>query len=300
MPRGRSRSWECTEYTDLLQRLDERTEDIGFRSEYEDALKLLQNRLDFPLRKELWDEPVEQWLASRWNDVQEDEEYELDEDEAEESPLEEYAQLVARGFTTSPVGTGLPPELLGQAHLVAHDLVAFSLKYLHQRPREWDEAALRELLLDLVPSHTPADREQLQKFIPITEAFLYWLGAEGHLAGAEELVAEVRTWNDELVAKGMDRKNWGPVKTYLMEAKETGVNPTEERRLMELFTQQLHEIEAALPELTEPAPQAPEKPPIPIVEHSPKPARNAPCPCGSGKKYKKCHGRPGVEQTSDL
>jgi preprotein translocase subunit SecA len=22
------------------------------------------------------------------------------------------------------------------------------------------------------------------------------------------------------------------------------------------------------------------------------PARNAPCPCGSGKKYKKCHGSP--------
>jgi preprotein translocase subunit SecA len=22
------------------------------------------------------------------------------------------------------------------------------------------------------------------------------------------------------------------------------------------------------------------------------PARNAPCPCGSGKKYKKCHGAP--------
>jgi preprotein translocase subunit SecA len=23
------------------------------------------------------------------------------------------------------------------------------------------------------------------------------------------------------------------------------------------------------------------------------PGRNAPCPCGSGKKYKLCHGRPG-------
>jgi preprotein translocase subunit SecA len=23
--------------------------------------------------------------------------------------------------------------------------------------------------------------------------------------------------------------------------------------------------------------------------------RNAPCPCGSGKKYKHCHGKPGAE-----
>ena len=29
-------------------------------------------------------------------------------------------------------------------------------------------------------------------------------------------------------------------------------------------------------------------------DRSKEPARNAPCPCGSGKKYKLCHGRPGA------
>jgi preprotein translocase subunit SecA len=28
----------------------------------------------------------------------------------------------------------------------------------------------------------------------------------------------------------------------------------------------------------------------PIVRDLPKVGRNDPCPCGSGKKYKKCHG----------
>jgi hypothetical protein len=32
-------------------------------------------------------------------------------------------------------------------------------------------------------------------------------------------------------------------------------------------------------------------PPLPIVNVSPKVGRNEPCPCGSGKKYKKCCGR---------
>ena len=27
-------------------------------------------------------------------------------------------------------------------------------------------------------------------------------------------------------------------------------------------------------------------------------ARNAPCPCGSGKKYKRCHGADGAEEPS--
>jgi SEC-C motif-containing protein len=30
--------------------------------------------------------------------------------------------------------------------------------------------------------------------------------------------------------------------------------------------------------------------PKPVVRDKPKVGRNEPCPCGSGKKYKKCHG----------
>ena len=29
----------------------------------------------------------------------------------------------------------------------------------------------------------------------------------------------------------------------------------------------------------------------PFVRGKPKISRNEPCPCGSGKKYKQCHGR---------
>ena len=32
-----------------------------------------------------------------------------------------------------------------------------------------------------------------------------------------------------------------------------------------------------------------------VVNDTPKIGRNDPCPCGSGKKYKNCHGRPGAE-----
>jgi preprotein translocase subunit SecA len=29
----------------------------------------------------------------------------------------------------------------------------------------------------------------------------------------------------------------------------------------------------------------------PVVRNQPKIGRNDPCPCGSGKKYKQCHGK---------
>ena len=32
-------------------------------------------------------------------------------------------------------------------------------------------------------------------------------------------------------------------------------------------------------------------PQLPVKREEPKVGRNDPCPCGSGKKYKKCHGK---------
>ena len=50
--------------------------------------------------------------------------------------------------------------------------------------------------------------------------------------------------------------------------------------------------EAAADEVAPPAPAgAPPAPMQPIVRAGPKVGRNDPCPCGSGKKYKQCHGK---------
>ena len=50
-------------------------------------------------------------------------------------------------------------------------------------------------------------------------------------------------------------------------------------------------LPAGLQATTAPSPAAP------VVSgrvHVPRVALNQPCPCGSGKKYKRCHGAPGV------
>jgi preprotein translocase subunit SecA len=46
--------------------------------------------------------------------------------------------------------------------------------------------------------------------------------------------------------------------------------------------------EEAAPETARVAPPAPSEP---FVRDMPKVGRNEPCPCGSGKKYKQCHGQ---------
>jgi preprotein translocase subunit SecA len=50
---------------------------------------------------------------------------------------------------------------------------------------------------------------------------------------------------------------------------------------------------AAPPSAAPPGARPPQKPaakPAPVVNQMPKVGRNDPCPCGSGKKYKQCHG----------
>jgi preprotein translocase subunit SecA len=55
--------------------------------------------------------------------------------------------------------------------------------------------------------------------------------------------------------------------------------------------------EAAPLEDTQPQPSATPEKPVPAATHQPfvhnkpKIGRNDPCPCGSGKKYKNCHGQ---------
>jgi preprotein translocase subunit SecA len=44
-------------------------------------------------------------------------------------------------------------------------------------------------------------------------------------------------------------------------------------------------------ESAEPQQAAPGQPAAPITRDGPKVGRNDPCPCGSGKKYKHCHGQ---------
>ena len=53
------------EHTGLLRRWIERPKNPLWDAEYEEALNLLEDRMDYTPRPEMWEEPVEEWLTSR-------------------------------------------------------------------------------------------------------------------------------------------------------------------------------------------------------------------------------------------
>ncbi len=291
-------SFQRPEHEDLLRRLSQKPMARWWIADYRGALKLLQGHPEHTPPSESWEEPVEEWLPSRCQVVEqaaaqtsEREEY------TEEEDLDKtLARSIALNFMQSPVAAGLPPELREYVYLIVDRLVYFSVSQLDASPRDWDESVLRELLLNIVPRRLLAERNMLERVVPIMEALLYWLRFEGMLPEGDALAQSIHGWTDQVVAAGMDRRNWGEPKTVVMEAVETGLDLKKPQVREALANQVVDEFY----EPPEPLPSSPGEPPIPIVERAPKPARNAPCPCGSGKKYKKCHGRPGAEQASNL
>ena len=287
-----------TEYTDLLQRLSEKPMDHWWIAEYKEALQLLrEGHLDYEALPELWEEPVEVWLPPRCKMVRDwFDEKKRPSERSEEGPEAERARDWAIGFLLSPVARTMPAELRNDAYTIAYGLLYSSLTRLGLEPGEWDELALRQLLLLIMPERTPADRALLEKIAPVTEALLYWLGFEGVLDDADALIASVRGLSEPIVVVGMDPQRWGPAKRAMMQARQAGVNAAEDEIVAASPVEQTAEnLPEELPD--RPPPKA-EVPPLPISEYSPNVGRNDPCPCGSGKKYKKCHGRPGVEQTA--
>jgi hypothetical protein len=286
-----------TEYTDLVERLSKKPMDSWWITEYQEALQLLrEGHLDYEPLPELWEEPVEEWLPPRCKMVRDwfekrTQPWEL----PEEGPEAERARDLAIGFLLSPVARTLPAGLRDDAYTIVYGLLYSSLTRLELEPSEWDKVALRELLLQIMPERTPADRSLLEKIAPVTEALLYWLGFEGLLDDADALIASVRGLSEDIVGIGMDPQHWGPAKRAMMEARQATVNVVEEEPVAASPVEQT--AETAPQEPRDRPPEA-EVPPIPISEYSPKVGRNDPCPCGSGRKYKKCHGRPGAEQTA--
>jgi hypothetical protein len=288
----------CTEYTDLLERLSKKPMDPWWITEYQEALQLLrEGHLDYEPLPELWEQPVEEWLPPRCKMVRDwFDKRNAPARQAEESPEAERARDLAIGFLLSPVARTLPAGLRDDAYTIVYGLLYNSLTRLGLEPGEWDELALQQLLTLIMPEQMPADRALLEKIAPVTEALLYWLGFEGLLDDADALIASVRGWSEYVVAIGMDPQRWGPVRRAMMEARQESRNVVEEEAVAASPVGQT--AETAPQEPRDRPPAKAEEPPIPISEYSAKVGRNDPCPCGSGRKYKKCHGRPAAEETA--
>ena len=284
----------------LLERLLEQTDSDDIR----DALELMDGKwtYDYP---EPWQKPVEEWLKENWkslkswyaerdtNPLDDLGETEYDDDDPEAGERRAY-ELTGQ-FMASPAALSLSESMQQEAGFIVNFLLQYAWDYEGVSAEELDESTLREVLLEIFPRKITADRELFKYVIPVSQVFLGWLESQGILKDAKPLIRAIADWDKEIVSRADDPKNWGMAKGFSMLAKSRGVDISDERatrQFMMEYNRQLLATKQDEPELQDDEDFLP--PAYPIVNEAPKIGRNAPCPCGSGKKYKKCCGREEV------
>ncbi|MFB0553790.1 MAG: YecA family protein [Phycisphaerae bacterium] len=275
-----------TECSGLLRRLKKKAVRSFCSGDYADALKLLKKgRLDYNLPANLWEKPVKEWLEPRWQMAKNW--YAGEYSREHEDPERQSEELIVR-FMESEAAGELDAELFEDAGFIVNHVLEYAWVYAGSSPEELDENTLREVLLEVFPLKVYAARDLFEKVAPVTESFLRWLESEGILGDTSFLVETIRGWADTIVANGMNPQNWGMAKSLVMQAEADGVDTQDEQAMQRYVAKYnlrlMEESLSAQPDLRDLSP------PMPIVEQSPKIGRNAPCPCGSGRKYKKCCG----------
>jgi uncharacterized protein YchJ len=215
-------------------------------------------------------------------------------DEDEVDTAGRQATELTKRFLKSSEAAQLTDELLDDAGFIAHKVLEFAWVYAGRRPEEIDEPALEEVLTEVFPRKVTAERPLFEKIAPVTEALLRWAESEGILADTQGLIRAVRRWADAIVAKGMDPRYWGMGKSFTMQMRADGVDIEDQEAVQRYIAE--YNLRRMGQKSADRSGLGGSSPPIPIVERSPKIGRNDPCPCGSGRKYKKCCG--GVKKAS--
>ncbi len=198
----------------------------------------------------------------------------------------------AEQFAASSFAAALPEDMREGAGGDVAMILRYGLDYLDADVTAWSFANWNELLLEILPRKVTSEPAWFAAVAPLAAALLRWLEEQGHAPSGSILAAEVEKWGPKIQAAASDPDNWGMAKSMVMQAYTEGVEPGNQEQLMEFMLRYNERMAASRGEDERPYVQQDNQwVNEPYVHEEPKVGRNDPCPCQSGKKYKKCCGR---------
>ena len=162
-------------------------------------------------------------------------------------------------------------------------LLEFGVNYLGEIVDEMTVSSVTEYVLDYVPRKVSIEADAAAAIVFELQMFWQYLGRVYELPEAKSIIEWLTT--DGLVAR-LKREmsnpaNFGMAKSFFMAGTNAGYDMTSEEGLAEFMT--AYNRSLALK-------NSPTPPPLAPIVRGLRIGRNDPCPCGSGKKYKKCCG----------
>lgn len=189
-------------------------------------------------------------------------------------------------FSESNYFKELTEEQKQESEFIIMTFAEYMYSYHGLSPEEWNENGLEECCLDTLPRKITAEESYYRSIAPVLSAFFEFLEEKVLLRNASKLVKKVKKINKQIIKNASDPRRWGMAKSMLMAAVKAGVDIENHNELSKfMYSHNLEQLETlknedeikSIPDFT---------PKIGKI------GRNDPCPCGSGKKYKKCCGRP--------
>jgi len=186
-------------------------------------------------------------------------------------------------FSKSKYFEELTEEQKWESKFVIMSFTELMYSYHGLSPEEWDEDRLEECCLYTLPRKVTADESYFESIAPVLSAFFAFLSEKNLLKNTSKLIRKLKKIDRQIVRNARDPRNWGPAKSFVMAAKDAGVDITNEEEMQKFMVfynlQQLAKLERDKSKTSK------------TKSKKYKVGRNDPCPCGSGKKYKKCCGR---------
>jgi hypothetical protein len=267
-----------------------------------EAIQSLEGR-----RVDLWDDkdadeakPVEKWLPEqiaemrRLLDAQREPGTSVVEGDREERSPGRYDELM-REFVDSEAHKALPDAVKEEAGFAVSLFLQYAWDGLGIALEALSAADVNEILLDWFPWRILAERSFYESAPGALAAFLDWLGDTGRLGDPAPLRQAVLDCADEMLERSQDSRNWGPGKSLMTAAEKAGIDTTDPSAVRRFAQGKQSPLWGDPSDGLYPEGPQPERDLFagsPIVRDETRLKRNDPCPCGSGKKYKKCCGRP--------
>jgi len=264
------------------------------REDWKDLLEELQSGeqpvCDFDWRID-WLEQCKEWAnAVEWDD-------EDGEDEAiTENDAHALAEELADEFEKSAFARSLGDMTAGESASLVESFLEHAWDYEGMNPSRADLEAVRETLYDWTPRKVSAEPEYFEKLPLALGAYFRFLHATGRLPDPEPFLTLADEARKKLPRLAADPANWGMAKSLFMQGTAAGFDMTTEegmRTFQAVYNASLLRRMPPEPDEAEDPPDPPDYVDVtePVRRTEPRVGRNDPCPCGSGKKFKKCCGR---------
>jgi hypothetical protein len=200
--------------------------------------------------------------------------------EAQEDALEAYYK---RAWDTFSKSSEAQQAIERFGDLRWHSsLLEFGINYLGESVDAMTCDSVQAFVLDYVPRKVSTEASAAASIVGELTGFWQYVDRVYKLPEAKAIVAWLQT--DGLVhrleAELSDSSNFGMAKSFVMQGQQAGYDMTTQegaKKFMAAYNASL----------------SPSVLPAPFESRKNRVGRNDPCPCGSGKKFKKCCGRAG-------